>query len=502
MYASLTLAAASATRDSVRCSVTTESLTSRLAPCAKLPTLASLSAVAASGSWKLGVDDTTAGARQSMMGFGAAWTDATVTVFDSLDVSAQDELLEQLFGETGIRLAVMRHTIGQSDLTPSALGRWSFDEAGGAPDPNLTQFNLTDPGRRMLGWLKRMHAKNSDVTLFGSPWSPPGWMKQDNTLQTKYIDAWVEYMLRYLREYREAGVHVSAVTPQNEPLHSADPAWTMSLDKTYQALLVKKLGAALRSAGEETAIWVFDHNTDHPEVPQYILDNAGEFVGGVAWHCYGAFLFGDSWAPMSKFHTQNPTVPQFMTECWTHLDSGEGFFDLPSFIGSPVRNYGQAALAWTLGGSVDYDVSYPGGCGQCSGIVQVNMSDGSAHLTQDYYSLGQFSKFVERNATYHTSNGSYIYHDNTGVQATAFVNPDGARVVVIENKIHDDLDMQVSFGSGDVWVGQTPARSISTWVLPPKHDGNAVYEAFQHATYGPPAAGSLHDALMVEARRQ
>jgi len=202
---------------------------------------------------------------------------------------------------------------------------------------------------------------------------------------------------------------------------------------------------------------------------QAVIDAHPAYVGGVAWHCYSGSPTDDAkvWAPMAAFHTQNPTVPQYMSECWTHLNSNEGFFDLPGFVGGPVRNYGAGALAWTLGGSTSYDVAYPGGCAPCSGIVQVDLPNRTYHLTPDYYKLGHFSRYAPRGAVFHTGGGSHIYPDGTGVQATAFVRPGGERVVVIENRIRADLNLTLSFGSGDAWSGVTPQRSISTWVLPP-----------------------------------
>ena len=327
------------------CAVTTESLLKKLAPCSLARANASLPVLGGDSwretdRWSLHVDDTAAGARQSILGFGAAWTDATVRVFDSLDAAIQQSVLQKLFSPTdGISLSLVRHTIGQSDLTPPDLGRWSFDDNGGRPDPSLRAFDLTDPGRKMLGWLQRMLAVSPDIKLFGSPWSPPGWMKtEDNTLRPEYVDAWVSYMLGYVRAYAAGGVAVHALTPQNEPLHSADPAWTTYLNASTQGMLVGRLGAALRNASLPTQVWAYDHNTDRADVPQHILEVAGEYVGAVAWHCYsGGPANASTWSPMSEFAKANPGVSQVMTECWTHLQTGEGFFDLPDFVGGPVR---------------------------------------------------------------------------------------------------------------------------------------------------------------------
>jgi len=168
---------------------------------------------------------------------------------------------------------------------------------------------------------------------------------------------------------------------------------------------------------------------------------------------------------MTDFHDAHPHVKQYMTECWTHLDSGESFFDLPGFMTSPLQNYASGALAWTLGGSKDYDVSYPGGCGPCSGIIQVDRKAKTYQTTQDYYTLGQFSKFVQKGATYLSGSGSYTYWDGTGMQATNFLNPDGSRVIVIVNKLHNDARVHVDFTSGDAWNGLVRKRSVTTWVI-------------------------------------
>ena len=108
------------------CSISTEDQTRKLSPCTStgVPRLASTTSPApppsSPGSWKLAVDDTASGQRQSIDGFGAAWTDATVTVFDALPADAQDRLLHDLFSPApgSISLSLMRHTIGQSVRLP------------------------------------------------------------------------------------------------------------------------------------------------------------------------------------------------------------------------------------------------------------------------------------------------------------------------------------------------------------------------------------------------
>jgi O-glycosyl hydrolase len=180
--------------------------------------------------------------------------------------------------------------------------------------------------------------------------------------------------------------------------------------------------------GLSVELWAYDHNTDHPEFPAVVLEGS-PFVQAVAWHCYSG-----GWEVLTAFHERFPKAAQFMTECWTHAEvdsiythttfkqprhealfsqtnalvapahrqlrgahsQGESFFELPKFVLGPLMNWASGALAWTLVGSSAYDVSYPGGCAECSGLVQVDMARGTFELTQDFFSMGQFSKYIHR----------------------------------------------------------------------------------------------------------
>ena len=68
----------------------------------------------------------------------------------------------------------------------------------------------------MISWLQRMQAISPNVTLFGSVWSPPLWMKSNvsNDLLPQFFQAWVGYIMQYLASYQARGVDVAAITMQ------------------------------------------------------------------------------------------------------------------------------------------------------------------------------------------------------------------------------------------------------------------------------------------------
>jgi glucosylceramidase len=72
--------------------------------------------------------------RQSILGFGAAFTDASCYWFDKLTPPERRTVLAELFGPTGLRLSVCRTCIGSSDYSASL---YSFDES---PEPPLSRL--------------------------------------------------------------------------------------------------------------------------------------------------------------------------------------------------------------------------------------------------------------------------------------------------------------------------------------------------------------------------
>lgn len=140
------------------------------------------SPAAGASLWNLSVDDTSAGYKQTVNGFGAAVTDATVITFNTLSSSTLSTLLNSLVTTSGANFGLMRHTIGASDLSPNNPAAYTYDDNGnnGTPDPSLSNFTLGSGGSAMASLLASMKSKNSGLQILGSPWSPPGWMKRNH----------------------------------------------------------------------------------------------------------------------------------------------------------------------------------------------------------------------------------------------------------------------------------------------------------------------------------
>lgn len=220
-------------------------------------------------TWSLSVDDSSAGHKQTIKGFGAAVTDATVSVFNELGDDDLATLLDTLMTSNGADFGVMRHTIGASDLTGDPV--YTYDDNNGEADPDLSGFALGDRGTAMASLVAQMRGQKPDLTMVGSVWSPPGWMKlngvvdgntTNNNLNPDYRDALAKYFVKYLEAFADAGASVDAITIQNEPLNSQAgyPTLYVYADESGD-IISQNVGPALAAAGLDTEVWAYDHNT-------------------------------------------------------------------------------------------------------------------------------------------------------------------------------------------------------------------------------------------------
>ena len=73
------------------------------------------------------------------------------------------------------------------------------------------------------------------------------------------------------------------------------------------------LGPALRRAGLDTKIILYDHNCDHPEYPISILNDSSvkRYVDGSAFHLYAGRI-----EALSEVHRAHPDKALYFTEQW------------------------------------------------------------------------------------------------------------------------------------------------------------------------------------------
>jgi glucosylceramidase len=377
-------------------------------------------------------------ARQQMLGFGAALTDAACFVLSRLSESERQALMQELFAPSELALSVCRTCIGSSDYSRTV---YSFDESA-EPDPELKKFSIDHDREYILPVLSQARRINPELFLFSSPWSPPGWMKSNGSMlggamRKHNFEPYARYFLRFLNDYKAAGAPIDAVTVQNEVDTDQDGRMPACLwGQEYEIEFVKSyLGPLLHREGVDTKIWVLDHNYNLWGRAMGELSDAGvyEYVDGIAWHGYA----GDATA-MTRVHDAFPQKNAYWTEGGSDFNAPDYQTDWAKWaqnFNTIVSNWSRSITAWNV--ALDENGKPNVGPFSCGGLVTIDNATHKVTRSGQYWAFAHFSRHVRRGAKVIAANsvgGLDAKASGGEVSCAAFRNPDGGMVVVLANR--------------------------------------------------------------------
>ena len=365
---------------------------------------------------------------QEILGFGGAFTDASCYTFNQLAPSAREQLFHEMFHPSEMGLNVCRTCIGSSDYSTKL---YSFDD--GQADPDLTRFSIEHDREYILPVLRQARQANSDLFLFSSPWSPPGWMKFNGTMlggsmRNHYLAVYANYMLKFLQGYAAEGVPVQAITSQNEVDTDQDGRMPACIwPQEYEIAFVRDhLGPLLESSGVPTKIWILDHNYNlwGRVMDELEDDNLRKYCNSVAWHGYAG-------TPdmMSRVHQAYPEVEMHWTEGGPDYTDPKYATDWCKWGGTfsgILRNWCGSITSWNL--ALDERGRPNIGPFSCGGLVTINSRTKQISRSGQYWAFAHYSRLVRRGAHRFHSQSSAVDLQHVGLQ-----NPDGQKVLVVTN---------------------------------------------------------------------
>jgi len=430
---------------------------------------------------------------QSVDGFGGALTDSSATVLSSLPRAARDAAMRELFDpEQGIGVSFLRQPVGSSDFTASPTHYTYDDMPAGQTDFALRHFSVAHDQRQILPLLRQAERLNPRLTVLATPWSPPAWMKDSDSLVGGHLKddpavyrAYARYLVKFVQAYAAAGVRVDYLTVQNEPQNRTPNAYPgTDLPVQQEEKVIEQLGPLLRAASPHTEILAYDHNWQtHPgdiasagqlgedpqtDYPYEILDSpAAHWVAGTAYHCY----YGDPSA-QSALHDAHPDKGVWFTEC----SGSHGPTDTPDQIYrgtltwhartitiGTTRNWAKSVADWNL--ALDPDGGpHNGGCGTCTAMLTVH-PDHTVTTNAEFYTIGHLSKFVRPGAVRIGSTNYGTTGWNGQLTDVAFRNPDGSTALVVHNENDDPRSFAVAVG-GSYFTYTLPGGALATFTWP------------------------------------
>lgn len=396
---------------------------------------------------------------QTVDGFGYTLTGGSVQVINQLSATKKQELLNDLFGASGIAVNYLRISIGASDLNSEVFTY--NDMPSGQTDATLSQFSLTKDAA-LIQMLKDILVINPNIKILATPWTAPVWMKDNGnsiggSLKTQYYSTYAQYFVKYIQAMQAQGIKIDAVTPQNEPLHPGNNP-SMYMTAADQATFIKaNLGPAFQAANLNTKIISYDHNCDNIVYPLSILNDAAAnpFVDGSAFHLYAGDI-----SALGNVHNLFPNKNVYFTEQWTSSTgsfSGDLDWHVKNVIIGSMRNWSKTALEWNVANDASFGPHTPGGCTQCKGAVTITGSS-SYDKNVAYYIIAHASKFVPVNSQRIASTQG----DN--LSTVAFKTPAGKTVLIVQNSNSTDKAFTIKYNQKTAPV-TIPGSSTATYIF-------------------------------------
>lgn len=406
---------------------------------------------------------------QKIVGFGGAFTPAVAHVLNQITPAKRREVLDAYFGGNGSHYTLMRTMIG------SCYGEQiSYDDVPG--DTSLTNFSIRfDSINGLLPLIKdAMAVSESKLKIFGSPCSPPAWMKTNGSMlgqvkgvkgyfKTEYSRAYALYFSKYIKAYESAGVPIWGITIQNEP-QAATPWEAMLLPAKQELDFVKNdLGPQFANDKIAAKIIIFDHNKDNVVTycdSIYRDPVAAKYVWGSGVHWYSNS--GDMVGNLSDLHNRYPSKHILFTEGCVYPGAQANNWK----AGETYGHYIIGDLNNWIEGWVDWNIAL----NQVGGPLQLGNVYLSAPILADtitsaliynpsYYYITHFSKYIMPGA--YRIDFSVNHND---LQATAFKNPDNSIVVVVMNQTDNTIDFKIKNDEGKIIKANIPAHSIANFM--------------------------------------
>jgi glucosylceramidase len=369
---------------------------------------------------------------QNWTGFGGTFNEKGWDALGALSDADRDKAIRLLFDKVdGANFVSGRIPIGASDY---AMDRYTLNDNAG--DNEMTKFSIARDKMRLIPYIKAAMAVRSDILFWGSPWTPPPWMKSNNAYDRgnmkndpTTLTAFALYLTKFVEEYGKEGIKVDVIHPQNEPGYAQDyPScgWTGAQMADFIKTYLQK---AFTDHGLTTRIFcgTMSNPTTDKDILNAVVADAGAKAVikgfGLQWGLRGAYEQAnldkslEIWQtehqcgnfPNGNNTTKAPNDFAYGVESWGYIRD---------WIKKGVNHYS----AWnmvldTVGRNLDEVRPWAQ-----NALLAVDVAGKTLIVTPTYYVFRHFSQY--------TDVGGKVVSTSSN-DAIAFKNPDGTVVAVI-----------------------------------------------------------------------
>ena len=404
---------------------------------------------------------------QVIDGFGGCFNELGWDALQMLDTAKQNEVMKGLFTPEGLSFNICRMPIGANDY---ARSYYSLNDSAG--DFEMKYFNIDRDKKDLVPYIKQAMHYNPQLKIWGSPWTPPSWMKLNKhyaskadpkyndlsvtnpgiskfTMESKYLKAYATYFVKYVRAYLNEGINVYAIHPQNEISASQIFPSCLWNAKELNVFIGEYLGPEFAKQKLETEIWLGTINDPSFAKMDTILSNSesAKFIKGIGYQWAGKEAIGET-------HHKYPEMKLMQSE----NECGDGSNDWAAaqhtwgLMKHYFSNGANSYMYWNM--MLEKDGISVWGWKQ-NAMISISNS-GKLVYNPEYYLMKHLSHFIKQ--------GAHLL--KTGeVNALSFVNPDGEIIIILENELKEPVVRIIKIDNKQIKVTLKP-ESFNTVSVP------------------------------------
>ncbi len=407
---------------------------------------------------------------QTIDGFGACFNEKGWEILQVLPEEERNQILQHFFEPgKGHNFNICRMPIGANDY---ALDWYSHNDSAG--DFAMENFSIERDKKYLIPYIKQAMVYNPELKIWASPWSPPEWMKTNKhyackkaesndleiegkemqnqfVMQDEYLKAYALYFVKFVQVYRDLGINLYAVHPQNEP-NSCQPfpscIWTPSALLTFMR---DYLYPAFQKHELNTEIWLGTIERPQIERLDTILQDpeVADFLEGV----------GFQWAGKKVIAKVNEKYPEFkLMQTESECGDGSNNWEAAEYTFGLMKHYfnsgANSYLYWNM--VLDETGNSRWGWKQNS-LISINRETAATTYNPEFYLFKHFSHFIRPKA-------KMLATSKPERNMLAFMNPNDDIVIVSVNMNETDEKINIKIGD-DILQINLPAKSFNTFLI-------------------------------------
>jgi glucosylceramidase len=410
---------------------------------------------------------------QQMEGFGGCFNEIGWEALLSLPEVQRVKILKDLFSKEGANFTLCRVPVGSNDYS---FSYFSYDDV--PEDFSMRNFNIDRDRYILIPYIKAAKQIAPDLKIWGSPWSPPAWMKVNNhyamsrggndqggsdmtagkkisnnatafKMEDRYLEAYALYFSKYVQAYKKEGIDIARICVQNEIVYQ--PHWPSCTwrPEDIAFFIGKYLGPRFTNDQVKSEIWLGTVNSGDPNYSRTVLNDkdAAKYVKGVG-------MQWDAKNAIETIHNEYPNMPLMQTE--SECGNGENNWQSAEYTWSLINRYishgANSYMYWNM--VLDSTGRSSWGWKQ-NMLISINKQTGAVKYNPEYYLMKHISHYILP--------GAYRLKTSGGKDHLAFQNPAGEIVLMMVNTEEKDKVMSIAANGKSITLN-VKAKSINTIV--------------------------------------